>query len=61
MKFLRWGKPSTKEHTENSAILVIMIVAMLRNASGNRPNRMPGSNVKTRSSLGTYTPTSLKH
>jgi hypothetical protein len=61
MKFLRWGKPSMKEHTENSTIHVVLIVATLRNASENRPNRMPCSDVKTCSSLGTYTPTSLEH
>jgi hypothetical protein len=60
-KFLRWGKPSTKEHTENTTTLAAMIAATFKNVSEGRPSRMSGSNMKTRSSLGTYTLTSLEH
>jgi hypothetical protein len=60
-KFLRWGTPSTTEHTENVVIPADVINATLRNPSGNSPSRMPGSNAKTHSSSGTYTLTSLEH
>jgi hypothetical protein len=61
MKLLRWGKPPTKERTESATIPTAVITAMHKSASGNKLSRMPGSDAKTRSSLGTYTLTSLKH
>ena len=61
MKFLRRGRPLTKEHTENTATLAAVIAAMLRNTSGSRQSRTLGSDVRTRSSLGTYTLTLLEH
>jgi hypothetical protein len=51
----------TKEHTKNATTPAVVIVATLRNASGSRPRRMPGSDAKTRSSLETYTLTLFEH
>jgi hypothetical protein len=48
-----------KERTQNSATPAAVTVAKLRNASGSKLNKMLGSDGRTRSSLGTYTPTSL--
>jgi hypothetical protein len=61
MKLLIWGKPPTKERNESATIPTAVIAAMHKNTSGNKLSRMPGSNTKTRSSLGTYTLTLLEH
>jgi hypothetical protein len=61
MKLLRWGRPQTKERTENDATPTAAIVAKLRNTSRSKQNKTLGSGVKTRSSPETYTLTLLKH
>jgi hypothetical protein len=43
-KLRKWGRPMTKERTENNATPAPMIVAKLRNASGSRQNKTLGSN-----------------
>jgi hypothetical protein len=58
-KLRKWGRPLTKEHTENSATPAAVIVAKLKNASGSKQNKTLGSGERTRSSPGTYTLTSL--
>jgi hypothetical protein len=60
-KFQKWGRPLTKERTENNAILAAAIVAKLKNASGSKQSKVLGSGVRTLSSPGTYTLTSLGH
>jgi hypothetical protein len=60
-KFRKWGRPLTKERTENDAILAAAIVAKLKNASGSRQIKVLGSGVRTLSSPGTYTLTLLGH
>jgi hypothetical protein len=61
MKLLKRGKPPMKEHTESAATPIAVIAATLRNASGNKPNRTPGSDAKIYSSPGTCSLTSLEH
>jgi hypothetical protein len=56
----RWGRPLMKEHIENDATPATVTVAMLRNVSGSKMNKMLGSNGRTRSSPKTCTPTSLE-
>jgi hypothetical protein len=60
-KFLRWGKPPTKEHTEDAAIPTVVVAATLKSVSGNMPSKMLGFDAKTHSSLRTYTLTLLEH
>jgi hypothetical protein len=60
-KFRKWGRPLTKERTENDTTLAAAIVTKLKNASGSRQSKVLGSGVRTRSSPGTYTLTSLGH
>jgi hypothetical protein len=60
-KFWKWGRPLTKERAKNDAILAVAIVAKLKNASESRQSKVLGSGVRTLSSPGTYTLTSLGH
>jgi hypothetical protein len=57
-KLRKWGRPLTKERTENNATPAATIIAKLRNASGSRQNKTLSSE-RTCSSLETYTLTSL--
>lgn len=50
-----------KERFENTATPVAMIVVMPKNSSGNKTSRTPGSDVRTRFSLRTYSRTLLEH
>jgi hypothetical protein len=60
-RFRKWGRPMTKERTKNGTTPVIVIVAKLRSANKSKQNKMLGSGGRTRSSLGTYTLTYLRH
>jgi hypothetical protein len=60
-KLKKWGRPLTKDRIENGATLTTAIIARLKNVSGSRQNKMLGFGVRTRSSPGTYTLTSLGH
>jgi hypothetical protein len=61
MRRLKYGKPPTKERSQNIATLAAVIVAAPKNASGNKVNRMPCSDARTRFSLRTYSLTLLKN
>jgi hypothetical protein len=50
-----------KERTESAATPAVVIVATLKSASGNKPNRTFDSDTKIRSSPRTYSLTLLGH